>query len=384
MFEWLEEMEPFLERNMSAFMKKHGITNTSQISDRHPAAQEMRHYLQRLEDAYAERVGRKPIDVTLSSPNTALLWENPTSDKRDVYFDFQDNYYHFAWYPNVCALKYVLQFIHEYTHANQTLNFNITPEEFKLTATERACLTYTEAQCYWSQYTEMRARMAEYEAWNTLVTAYKDKFTLSELTQLERYGKDLADRLTFRVTDENIKLLKDIQNGCLQQRTANTKYLSEAFPHWFKHSVIADASKFLNSDDANALHQQCYIDIVHMEASLRDTLEKLQQHITTCKEQAHENAKQQKEDEIRAISKECNIPIQEVVKSPPSLARVIDPMSDIHDLINKYKDEYILSFGQIEVGAPTPTWYLLGDFRQQNTDIDTVNIDDLNLDDPEL
>lgn len=55
MFQWIKEMYPFLEVNMSAMMDKYSINNALQVGYEYPATMEMRNNLQKLEDTFARQ-----------------------------------------------------------------------------------------------------------------------------------------------------------------------------------------------------------------------------------------------------------------------------------------------------------------------------------------
>lgn len=239
----------FKQENIQALFKEHNVSR-HQITPNHPAMQALEHKLQNIENALAKQHNRKAARVimTQATVSMSMVTGAKSAEERwhqEVSHNFARNTHKFAWYTRAnepCEFDLLIALQHEAEHANQSVGFGYTQDEKALVWVERACRSGL-TDNYWSQLSEMSARMKEAEFCIEMLTTHKAHLSVYNQQSIMHLAESVLRRLTYNTTPETIQQLQQYQKEWLDAKRWPAKYLGKAFPDvsvWQRNDVAMD------------------------------------------------------------------------------------------------------------------------------------------------
>lgn len=301
----------FKQENIQALFKEHNVSR-HQITPNHPAMQALEHKLQNIENALAKQHNRKAARVimTQATVSMSMVTGAKSAEERwhqEVSHNFARNTHKFAWYTRAnepCEFDLLIALQHEAEHANQSVGFGYTQDEKALVWVERACRSGL-TDNYWSQLSEMSARMKEAEFCIEMLTTHKVHLSVHDQQSIMHLAESVLRRLTYKTTEESLNALQQQQKEYLNKKILPAQYLNEAFPNAFLWQRNAAALDFLQHT-APKLYEDCY-------KRLQDVHERLSQYVAEWQHSIPNAVKryehQQENERLQELAIQYGIPV---------------------------------------------------------------------------
>lgn len=312
MTQWLQQYHIFRKNDCDNMITNHGETRAS-ITDNSASVKTLKLELDQIEKVWSAQAHRQSATLQLTpSRNVGAIvaGRRETPEERwynEVSYDFVNNQYKLTWHVNAntpCDIDILIAMRHEAEHANQSVGFGYTQEEKALIWIERACHSGS-SENYWSQFSEMNARMKEAEFCIEMLTTNKTHLSVYDQLSIMHLAESVLRRLSYQTTNESIAILQQYQKDYLAGKALPAQYLSQAFPQTFFWQRNAAALNFLENT-APSIYENCYKQLQEVHRQLSQYVAEWQKTIPNAI-QRYEH--QQENARLQELAQQYCIPV---------------------------------------------------------------------------
>lgn len=312
MTQWIRQYHIFRKNDCNQMIADNRETRAS-ITDSSLSVKKLQFELDHIEKIWSAQAHRQSAALQLTpSRNVGAIvtGRRETPEEKwhnEVSYDFVNNQYKLTWHVNAnmpCDFDILIAMRHEAEHANQSIGFGYTQDEQMLIWIERACHSGS-SENYWSQFSEMNARMREAEFCIELLTTHKAHLSVYDQLSIMHLAESVLHRLSYQTTNESIVALQQSQKGYLEGKRFPAQYLSKAVPPTFFWQRNSAALSFLENT-APSLYENCYQKLQDVHRQLSQYVSQWQQSIPNAVQRYEHN---QENERLQELAQQYSIPV---------------------------------------------------------------------------
>lgn len=349
---WTSECNELREESIKKLFAQYNINSKTKIPPNHPILLEIQKRLQAIENKWAQIDGRTPMKIAVVLTPEVHLHRALTPQEeeyRSHSYNFRTKTCQISWHPGKYHLGLVSALGHEAEHHKQTLGYRLSPEQQKIIAAERACLSSTYDDLYWVQYTEVTARIAEAKACIEMISSHLSQLSLVEIEQLLSTSDALLTRMVTDTDHAHLMLLRVREREALQCGHAKIDLLK---PHFqlpvFRINKTQDVVSFINSPTSIDIHAAAIDELHSLVNVLQHSHNKLSNRRDMFLQRQSQTKEQQTIDSVCQLARQRNIPILSSAPNPlPAITIAITSNIDINSWLTLSPDKMNLCIAPI-------------------------------------